>query len=225
MKTHLFLIVVFLLISQSGMSQNETLTGVLLDINNKVIKSYPVTLGKTLPVTVKTDKYGVFSFPNVNLQDTLYVGDKKGRNPIAIPVDGHPYVTVKSLKGNFNTEYLSEPDELFLRYLQQVEKDRKKSLTSLNREDIETSGCQDVICLLRRMSGVLVSGNTIRIRGMSSSLESSTDPLVVIDGIAGASEGLNLPVDDIENITVLKDASIYGVRGANGAIVINTRSR
>ena len=32
-------------------------------------------------------------------------------------------------------------------------------------------------------------------------------------------------LDDIENITVLKDASMYGVRGANGAIVIHTRRR
>ena len=224
MKTHALLITVFLLISQWAVTQNETLNGVLLDINNKVIKNYPVTLGKESPVTVKTDKYGVFTIPDANLQDTLYVGDKKGRNPIAIPVNGHPYVTIKSLKGNFNTEYLSEPDEQFLRYLQQLEKNRKKSLTTLTLEDINTSGCRDVLCLLRIMSGVTVSGESISIRGMSS-LQGSSEPLIVLDGIIVPSDALNIPVDDIEEISVLKDASFYGVRGANGAIVIKTRRR
>ena len=225
MKTRAFLFFVCLLIAQLVVSQNETITGVLLDINNKVIKNYPVTLGSVAPVTVKTDKYGIFKFTNANLQDTLYVGDKKGRNPIAIPVNGHPYVTVKSLKGNFNTEYLSEPDEQFVRYLQQMERNRKKSLTTLRREDITSSGCRDVYCLLRSLSGVMVSGNTIRVRGMTTSLQGASEPLIVIDGIAVPSVGLSINVDDIEDITVLKDASIYGLRGANGAIVINTRRR
>jgi TonB-dependent SusC/RagA subfamily outer membrane receptor len=225
MKTQYFLIAAFLLVSQLGVSQNETLTGVLLNINNKVIKNHPVKLGSALPVTVKTDKYGIFTFPNANLQDTLFVGDKKGRNPIAIPVNGHPYVAVKSLKGIFNTEYLSEPDEQFLRAQQQMEKDRQRSLTALNRNDIEQSGCRDVYCLLRRLSGVTVSGNSIRIRGMSASLQGSTDPLIVLDGIAASSDGLNIAIEEIDNISVLKDASSYGVRGANGAIVINTRRR
>ena len=60
-------------------------------------------------------------------------------------------------------------------------------------------------------------------RGMASSIYSSSDPLIVLDGISDSADALNMPVDDIENISVLKDASIYGVRGANGAIVINTR--
>ena len=225
MKTHSLLIAVLLLISQLSVSQSETLTGVLLDVKNKVIKNYPVTLGHVSPVTVKTDKYGIFTFTGANLQDTLYVGDKKGRNLMSIPVNGYPYVTIKSMKGNFNTEYLSEPEEQILRALQQLEKERQMNLTTLRREDIATSGCQDVYCLLRRLSGVTVAGNTIRIRGMSSSLSMSSDPLIIIDGIADSSESLIVPVDDIEDISVLKDASMYGVRGANGAIVIHTRRR
>ena len=223
MKTNHFLLAVLLLISHLGYTQNDTITGVLLDINSKVIKNYPVTLGKVFPVTVKTDKYGIFTFPNANLQDTLFVGDKKGKNPVAIPVNGHPFVTIKSLKGNFNTEYLSEPDAQLVRSLQQAENDRRKSSTSLNRDDIEKSGCRDVVCLLRRMSGVTVYGNAIRIRGMANSLQGASDPLIVLDGVQ--TDNLNIPVEDIEHISVLKDASMYGVRGANGAIVIHTRKR
>ena len=227
MKTHYLFIAAFLLIAQWSFSQHEPLTGVLLDVNNKIIKNHPVTLGRVSPVTVKTDKYGIFIFPNANLQDTLFVGDKKGLNPIAIPVNGHPYVTIQSLKGNFNTAYLSEPDVQLLRILQQMEKDRLKSSTTLRREDIERSGCRDVLCLLRMLSGVTVSGNSVRIRGTSSSsMLSGVDsnaPLIILDGVPASGDAFYITVEDLESVSVLKDASIYGVRGANGAILINTK--
>jgi TonB-dependent SusC/RagA subfamily outer membrane receptor len=227
MKIHYSLIVVMLVISQVVCAQNDTIRGVLLDVNNKEIKNYPVTLGRHSPITVKTDKKGVFTFIHANLRDTLFVGDKKGRNLVAIPVKGHHFLYVKSLKGNFNTEYLSDEDERIIRYLQVLEKDvQRKDLTSLRREDIEISGCNEITCLLRMLRSVTVSGNIIRVRGGAGSLSSasSTSALIVIDGIPEADIN-SVEVYDIENISVLTDASIYGVRGANGAIVINMRKK
>ena len=225
MKTNYLFMLIFLLAAQVSLAQDNTLTGVLLDINNKVIKKYPVTLGKMSSVTVKTDKYGIFTFPNANLQDTLYVGDKKGKNPIAIPINGHPYITIKSLKGNFNTEYLSEPDEQLLRYLQQMQKNVKKNSNKLDREDIEYSGCLDVACLLRRFSGVTVDGDLVYLSGANNSLTGRTNALIIIDGILNAMGGIDIPIEDVEDIAVMKDASMYGVRGANGAVIINTRKK
>jgi iron complex outermembrane receptor protein len=77
------------------------------------------------------------------------------------------------------------------------------------------------------------TGSQIRIRG-GSSLTASNDPLIVIDGVpvdntvvAGASNPLTLiNPNDIESITVLKDASstaIYGVRASNGVILVTTK--
>jgi TonB-dependent SusC/RagA subfamily outer membrane receptor len=67
---------------------------------------------------------------------------------------------------------------------------------------------------------------TIRIRG-TRSVEASNEPLIVVDGIVDAIADLNdINPEDIESITVLKDASstaIYGARGANGVILITTR--
>jgi TonB-dependent SusC/RagA subfamily outer membrane receptor len=69
----------------------------------------------------------------------------------------------------------------------------------------------------------------VRIRG-ATSINSSTEPLYVIDGVAtqpgpnGSLPGVH-PYD-IETIQVLKDAAstaMYGVRGANGVIVIKTK--
>lgn len=67
---------------------------------------------------------------------------------------------------------------------------------------------------------------TIRIRG-TRSVEASNEPLIVVDGVVDAIADLNdISPEDIESISVLKDASstaIYGARGANGVILITTR--
>lgn len=66
---------------------------------------------------------------------------------------------------------------------------------------------------------------TVRIRG-TSSLSGGNDPLVIIDGVFGSLEMLNtIAAQDIEEVTVLKDASEtaqYGSRGAAGVIVVTT---
>jgi TonB-linked SusC/RagA family outer membrane protein len=86
-----------------------------------------------------------------------------------------------------------------------------------------------------RVAGVSVTNNSgapgggvkIRIRG-ANSVNASNDPLYVVDGIALSSNGLaDINVNDIESMEVLKDASataVYGSRGANGVILIATKS-
>lgn len=101
-------------------------------------------------------------------------------------------------------------------------------------EDIERSPGRPIEdILMSRFPGIVVtrtaSGIAIRIRG-ATSLRGDTAPLYVIDGVpvragpGGALVGIN-PYD-IESIRVLTDptdTSMYGVRGANGVIVIKTK--
>ncbi len=72
-------------------------------------------------------------------------------------------------------------------------------------------------------SGSPGSGFNILIRGISSNR--ANGPLVVIDGLAGANLNTLNP-NDIESISVLKDAqaAIYGIQGANGVILVTTKS-
>jgi len=73
-------------------------------------------------------------------------------------------------------------------------------------------------------SGAPGSSGTVRIR-QGASLNASNEPLVVIDGMTEGSLSSVNP-NDIESITVLKDASasaIYGARGANGVIIVKTK--
>ena len=84
------------------------------------------------------------------------------------------------------------------------------------------------------------AGLSIKIRG-TSSLNASSDPLYVIDGFpfegsfdeggglesVGQSPLSGIDPNDIESISILKDASataIYGARGANGVVIITTKS-
>lgn len=82
-------------------------------------------------------------------------------------------------------------------------------------------------------SGSATSGSTIRVRG-GASLNASNDPLIVVDGvplelggISGADNFLSMiNPQDIESMTVLKDAAstaIYGSEGANGVVVVTTK--
>lgn len=67
---------------------------------------------------------------------------------------------------------------------------------------------------------------TIRIRGIGS-VNGNRDPLYVVDGVPYSGTISSINPDDISNITVLKDAAataIYGSRGANGVIVITTKT-
>ncbi|WP_168196315.1 SusC/RagA family TonB-linked outer membrane protein [Echinicola soli] len=100
-------------------------------------------------------------------------------------------------------------------------------------EDLENRPTTNTSNLLQgMMPGLVVTNYTampgqdngsVRIRGISSI--NSSNPLVIIDGIEGNMNILN--PDDIESVSVLKDAAsaaVYGSRGANGVILITTKS-
>ena len=107
--------------------------------------------------------------------------------------------------------------------------------SAVTSEDIRRAPGQPIEEVLKgRIAGVMVTrapdgGVAVQIRGMTS-IGGSNEPLYVLDGVpiqpgpGGSLTGID-PFD-IESIEVLKDAastSMYGVRGANGVIVIKTK--
>lgn len=75
-------------------------------------------------------------------------------------------------------------------------------------------------------SGQPGSSSTIRVRGFGS-VNGSRDPLIVLDGVPYSGSIASINPGDIGNLTVLKDATataIYGARGANGVVVITTKT-
>ncbi len=78
---------------------------------------------------------------------------------------------------------------------------------------------------LTSSNGAPGSTSSIRIRGFSS-LNAGNDALIIIDGAPYSGDLSNLNPNDVESMTVLKDAAsnaLYGARGANGVIIITTK--
>ena len=108
------------------------------------------------------------------------------------------------------------------------------AFSKIDKTDLQTKPLTNITNLLE---GEIAGYNDGYIRGVTSM--GNTSPLYVVDGFPvenvslGAAGGLteslpDLNLNDIENITVLKDAaatSIYGARAANGVIVITTKSK
>lgn len=103
------------------------------------------------------------------------------------------------------------------------------SFATLNREQLDKQVSTDIISRMDgNIAGMLFNRNNTReisIRGQST-LFSESNPLIVLDNFPYEGDILDINPNDVENITVLKDAasaSIWGARAANGVIVITTK--
>lgn len=125
-------------------------------------------------------------------------------------------------------------DELVVTgYTTQRKADLTGSVSIVSTKDLKTSPDADPMRALQgRVPGMTITTNgspigtgTVRIRGVGS-INSSQDPLFVIDGVPTTTSLNSLNTNDIESMQVLKDAasaSIYGSRAANGVIIITTK--
>ena len=112
-------------------------------------------------------------------------------------------------------------------------KDLTGSITTVNSKDLNVGSFTDPGQLLQgKVPGLVVvqnsdpngGVNSLTLRG-ASTLNGSTEPLYVVDGIPGVNLNL-IPPSDIESIDVLRDASataIYGSKAANGVIIVTTK--
>jgi TonB-dependent starch-binding outer membrane protein SusC len=105
------------------------------------------------------------------------------------------------------------------------------AVSSISNEKLQISNAPSVVSRMQgQVSGVTITqanrpggDATIRVRGIGTI--NNANPLFIIDGVP-TGPGNNINANDIESISVLKDASssaIYGARGANGVIIITTK--
>lgn len=108
--------------------------------------------------------------------------------------------------------------------LQSISSEKLKNVTTPSVENMLNSKAPGVY--VAPGSGQPGSVGTVVIRGKST-VNGSTDPLWVIDGVIVGSSSGSLNPQDIETMTILKDAAstaIYGSQGANGVIVVTTKN-
>ena len=119
-------------------------------------------------------------------------------------------------------------------YGSMAKKEISSSVVQISKDQFNQGAASDPMALIAgKVTGLNVASTAdanpnamtdIQIRG-AGSLTASNGPLVVIDGIAGG-DLRNIATQDVESITVLKDAgsaAIYGTRGANGVILVTTK--
>jgi len=194
-----------------------------------------VVKGTTLGIS--SDLEGSFSLqvPNGTKELTFsYVGYQT--LTVTIPANHTLLVQMKP-----NTQQLN--DVVVIGYGTTRKSDLTGSVSSVKSKDFNGGMISSPEQLINgKVSGVQImsaggsptAGSTIRIRG-GASLNASNDPLIVLDGvpmevggsISGSGNFLSLiNPNDIESITILKDASstaIYGSRASNGVIIITTK--
>ncbi len=159
--------------------------------------------------------------------------------PIVISYIGMKTQTINA-KGKSSLNIVLEEDATTLNdvvvigYGSVRKKDLTGSVATVNSEALQAVPVANASeALTGKMAGVQVTTTEgspdaevkIRVRG-GGSITQSNDPLYIVDGfpVDGISD---IPANDIEDITVLKDASstaIYGSRGANGVILVTTKS-
>lgn len=211
----------------------------LSDIQQKPItgKVTDASTGEPLPgvnVYVKGTTVGAATNPNGKYSltvpesaDTL-VFSYIGYTSMTIPINGRSVINVK-----MTSQVLTGQQLVVVGYGTQRRESVTGSVASISAAKINEVPSSNVTGALQgRVAGIQISQTSsqpgatmqIRIRG-TRSLNASNDPLIVLDGIPFAGSLSDIDPSQIKSINILKDASataIYGSRGANGVVLIQT---
>lgn len=214
-----------------------TLSAQSLKVTGKVIDSdgYEVIGGN---VTIK-GKPGMGTITNLNGDYSITVDDAAknvlvfsyiGMQTLEVPVKGQSTINV-----TLKADAVMLEEVVAIGYATVKRKDLTGSVTSIKSDELMKTPTGDITqALAGRMAGVQVAQNdgepgssiSIRVRG-GISITQSNEPLYIIDGFPTEDGMASLDPAEIETIDILKDASataIYGARGANGVVVITTKS-
>ena len=171
-----------------------------------------------------SDKKGRFGLTDVQPDDTLNVVVSK-KETVKVPVEGRRGIRIV-LAGDGSA--LSKNDEEIANTGYGYVKRREFTGVSsgISGDRLRATGARDILSALKGLvAGLNITGSPgnreVTIRGKHS-LTLSNEPLYIIDGVTVQSlDFLNLY--DVDHVEVIKDATQYGSRGANGAIVVTTK--
>lgn len=209
-----------------AMGQNHTITGTVLSSDGQQLPGVAVVEKGTVNGSI-TNIEGAYQL-SVAGPDAVLVFSSVGLETVEINVNGQSNIDVVLEYENFGLDEI-----VVVGYGTQRKVNLTGAVSVVDGEAISRKPAANVMSSLQgEMPGVAVlrsSGQPgsetsgIRIRGFTSS--NSTSTLVLIDGVEGDMNLLN--PDDIESISVLKDAAasaIYGARAAAGVVLITTKS-
>ena len=213
----------------------ETVTGTVTDgTSGDLLPGVNVVVKGTMTGT-STNSEGEYELAVSSLQDTL-VFSFIGYQTTEVAINGRTTVDVA-----LQTQTVAGDELVVVGYGVQQKKNLTGSVQTVSSDDIANQSATTAGQLLQgRVSGVqIIQGTsqpgkdapTINVRGVNtirtsvSGQTEDTKPLVIVDGVESTMQDIS--PQDIESMTVLKDASasaIYGARAANGVILIETKS-
>ncbi len=221
---------VMALLCSIGVTQvyGQSISGTVLNERSEAIPYVKITV-KSSKKPFLTDGKGLFQISVTDPQTEVLIFSAMGYQKLEVPVLGKTNLTVVLQELVQDTK-----DVVVVGYGTSKTKELTGATSKVKGEDIEKMNMTRMDQALQgQVSGVTISSNSgspggssnIRIRGLSTF--GDNDPLILVDGVVYDSEGLNaLNPSDIKSINVLKDATagIYGVRAANGVIIVETKN-
>jgi TonB-linked SusC/RagA family outer membrane protein len=242
-KMKLFFTALAVLMTSVAFAQNITVTGNVRDASNGDPVPFSSVHQKGTMYGVITDADGHYSITVTN--DAVLVFSSVGYKSLELPVNGN-----NTIDADLKVDSETLDDVIVVAYGTVSREANTGAVTTLKSEGLADSPATSVDKMLAgKMAGVKItsgsgqpgSTSTIRVRG-TSSVNAGNEPLWVIDGIpvmngdfrqlsnagvGGGSSTTFLNPNDVESITVLKDAaaaSVYGSRAANGVILVTTKT-
>jgi len=218
---------VLLMVLMTGMAfaQKKAITGKVADQTGAPVPGVTVIAkGTTIGVVTDFDgKYSISVPTDVLILSYSFVG----MVPQDIEITGKTTINVL-----MKSEVIGVDEVVVVGYGTQQKKTLTGAVSTVGDSELRGTPSANAASRMQgRVAGVTITTDnspggdaTVRVRGVGS--VNNNDPLYIIDGVPSAGGMTSLNSNDIETMTVLKDASssaIYGVRAANGVIIVTTK--
>lgn len=230
--SRLLVFVMAIVIQQEGFAQTRKISGTILDDKGAPVSGVSVSASRTAQKTstgTVTDALGAFSLNIDGTYKTLTITGV-GFTPQDINIGSNTVFTVTLQR----SDAANLGDVIVVAYGQQKKASVTAAISTINAKEIVQSPVANISnALAGRLPGLISvqssgkpgsDASTLYIRGVGT-YTGNTAPLIMVDGIVRDTYN-DIDPNEIDNISILKDASataVFGVRGANGVILINTK--
>lgn len=222
-----YLMTIFLVISMMVHAQEKSITGNVVDETGETLPGVTIQVegASTGTITDIDGNYQIALSSNQNVLVFSFVGYTSQR----VEVGNRTTINVK-----MQSDVVALSELVVVGYGTMKKSDLTGAVASISSDVIEkVAANRPMEALTGRVAGVNITktsgepgaGIKVRVRGVGST--NNSDPLYVIDGIPSGSDMEHVVPEDIESIEILKDASataIYGNKGANGVVIVTTKS-
>lgn len=198
--------------------------GLLLDREMKPKKGVKIYVQDPKRYT-KSDSKGRFGLTDVTPDDTLHIVVSK-KETLLVPVDGRRGIRIV-LAGDRDVQAENDDEIADTGYGYVKRREFTGVSSGISGDRLRATGARDIMSALKGLvPGLNITGTpgdqSVNIRGVKS-FTLSSEPLYVVDGVVVSSLDY-FSIYDVDHVEVIKDGSQYGSRGANGAIVVTTKT-